>query len=103
MCQNHRVFFSQSGGGDHFRVHGSDVTITVCSACAQKFVAARARKAVHQIPNTEDTPPEPLQQKTVWGIYIYIYSEQMSVSADKRGLSKMSHNTLYYLGANREQ
>ena len=66
-------FFSQSGGGDHFRVHGSDVTITVCSACTQEFVAAWTRKAHIGIPNTEDTPPEPLQQKTVWGIYIYIY------------------------------
>jgi hypothetical protein len=66
-------FFSQGGGGEHFRVDGSVVTISVYLACAQNLVTAWASKAGHTIPNTEDTPPGPLQQKTVWGIYIYIY------------------------------
>jgi hypothetical protein len=43
------------------------VTITVYRACAQKCVAAWASKAGHTIPNTEDTSPEPPQQKTAWG------------------------------------
>ena len=65
-------FFGQSAGGDHFHVHGSDVTITVYCACAQDFAVTWARKARQQIPNTEDTPPEPLQQR-LFGEYIYIY------------------------------
>ena len=53
----------KSDGGDHFRVDGSDVTITVYCACAQEFAGVRAKIAVQSIPNTEDTPPEPLQQR----------------------------------------
>ena len=53
----------KSDATDHFRVHGSDVTITKSAACAQDFVNAWAQKAAHTIPNTEDTPPEPLQQR----------------------------------------
>ena len=53
----------KSDATDHFRVHGSDVTITVYRACAQDLVGAWAQKAVKPIPNTEDTPPEPLQQR----------------------------------------
>jgi len=56
-------FFSQSGGGDHFRVHGSDVTITKSAACAQDLSGVGASKAESSIRNTEDTPPEPLQQR----------------------------------------
>ena len=53
----------KSDGGEQFRVHGSDVTITVYRACAQDLVGAWAQKAGRAIPNTEDTPPEPLQQR----------------------------------------
>jgi hypothetical protein len=60
VYQNHYVFVSQSGGGDHFRVDRSDVTITVYRACSQDCANAWAPKAVIQIPNTEDTPTEPL-------------------------------------------
>ena len=58
----------KSDASDHFRVHGSDVTLTISAACQQKLAGVGARKAGGAIPNTEDTPPEPLQQKTVWGI-----------------------------------
>jgi len=53
----------KSDGGDHFRVHGSDVTITKSAACAQNLVGTWAQIAHRPIPNTEDTPPEPLQQR----------------------------------------
>ena len=53
----------KSDATDHFRVHGSDVTITVYRACAQEFVNAGAKITGSQIPNTEDTLPEPLQQR----------------------------------------
>ena len=60
--------FQSKRWGEHFRVDGSVVTITVYRACTQKFVSAWASKAVRSITNTEDKPPEPLQQKTVWGM-----------------------------------
>jgi len=47
----------KSDGGDHFRVDGSDMTITVHRACAQEFTNVGAKIAVHPIPNAEDTPP----------------------------------------------
>ena len=56
-------FFQQKCASDHFCIDGSDVTITVYRACAQDLVMAWASKADHTIPNTEDTPPEPLQQR----------------------------------------
>jgi len=52
----------KSDASDHFRVDGSDVTITVHCACAQEFADVRAEKAGNPIPNTEDSPSEPLQQ-----------------------------------------
>jgi len=61
----------KSNGGDHFRVDGSDVTVTVYRACTQELTVGGANIAVHQIPNTEDTPPEPLQQG--------LFGEQMHV------------------------
>jgi len=51
----------KSDASDHFRVEGSDVTITVYCACAQEFATGGAKIAGHHIPNTEDTPPEHLQ------------------------------------------
>ena len=53
----------KSDASDHFRVDGSDVTITAYCACAQKIANAGAEIADQQIPNTADTPPEPLQQR----------------------------------------
>jgi hypothetical protein len=64
------VLFRESGAGDHFRVDGSVVTITNYRAFAHKLVNAWASKAAQTISNMEDTPPEPLQQKTVWGIHV---------------------------------
>ena len=55
--------FSKRDAGDHFRVDGSDVTITVYRACAQDFAVGGAKIVEQGIPNTEDTPPEPLQQR----------------------------------------
>jgi len=60
----------KSDASDHFHVHGSDVTITVYRACAQNLVSAWPQKAELGIPNTEDTPPEPLQQR-LFGNYTY--------------------------------
>ena len=68
-CVKTIVFFSKSGGGEWFRVHGSDVTITKSAACAQKFAGVGAKMSDPRLPNTEDSPPEPLQQKTVWGMF----------------------------------
>jgi len=56
----------KSDGGDHFRVDGSDVTITVYRACAQDVAAVWAKIAEHTMPNTEDTPPEPPQRRLSW-------------------------------------
>ena len=36
---------------------------TVYRTCAQEFANAVAKIAEHRIPNTEDTPPEPQQQR----------------------------------------
>jgi hypothetical protein len=47
----------------------SVVPITVDCACAKKLVTKWQSKAAHTIPNMEDTPPEPLQQKIVWLVY----------------------------------
>ena len=44
-CVKSIVFFQSKWWGEWFRVHGSDVTITVCSACAQDFATAWASKA----------------------------------------------------------
>ena len=65
--------FSQSGVGEHFRIDGSVVTITIYRACAQKLLTVWASKPRKGLPYTEDTPPESLQQKTVFGIYVYTY------------------------------
>ena len=53
----------KSDGGDHFRVDWSDVTITVYCACAQEFAVGGAKMGDRGMPNTEDTPPGPLQQR----------------------------------------
>ena len=71
MC----VFVSpahESDAGNHFRVDGSDVTITVYRGCAQEFTVRGAKSAGHVIPHTEDTPLEPLQQKLL-GECIILY------------------------------
>jgi len=62
----------KSDGGEWFRVHGSDVTITVYCACAQDFAGAGTQKAGRWIPKTEDTPPEHLQQR-LFGEYTHIH------------------------------
>jgi hypothetical protein len=64
------MFVRQSGGCEHLRVDRSVVTITVYRACTQICVLVWSSKAAHRSPNTEDTPPEHLQQKTVWGMFI---------------------------------
>jgi len=51
--------------GDHLRVDGSDVTITVYRACAQKITNVRVKIAGNPVPTTEDTPPEAPQQRLV--------------------------------------
>ena len=56
----------KSDAGHHFRVDGSDVTITDYRACAQEFAVGGAEIAGHTIPNAEDALPEPLQQ-TLFG------------------------------------
>jgi len=56
----------KSGGGDHFRVDGSDVTITVYRTCAQELMVGGPKIADHQLPNTEDTTPETVQQRLFW-------------------------------------
>jgi hypothetical protein len=73
-CLKTIILFCHSGGGENFRIDRSVVTITVCRACANKLARVWAPKAVIQIPNAEDTPREPLQQKTVWAVYAYIYT-----------------------------
>ena len=66
----------KSDGSDHFRVDGSDVTITGCRACAEEFANVGAKIAPLQIPNTEDTvyiyyTTRTPTAETVWGIYIW--------------------------------
>ena len=55
----------KSDATDPFRVDGSDVTITVYRACAQEFVVGEAKIGIRPIPNSEDTPPEPLAAETL--------------------------------------
>jgi len=62
----------KSDASDHVRVDGSDVAITVYRGCAQELMVRGAKIAGYQIPDTEDKPPEPLQQR-LSGEYIYIY------------------------------
>ena len=47
-------------------MHESDVTTTVYCACAQDSATAWAQKTVQGTPNTEHTPPKPLQQRLFW-------------------------------------
>ena len=73
----HVFFFSKRDASEYFRVDGSDPTITVYRACAQDFAVGGAQIGDQTIPNTEDTPPEPLQQmltgkkrKTGWNLAV---------------------------------
>ena len=67
----------KSDASDHFRVDGSDVTITVHCACAQEFADVRVKIAGNPIPNTEDTPPEPLQQR--------LFGERLAIAGGPDG------------------
>jgi hypothetical protein len=62
----------KSDASDHFRVDGSDVTITVYCACAQEFAIGGAKIADRGIPNTEDTPPEPLQHRLFGEYHLFV-------------------------------
>jgi len=61
----------KSDAGNHLRVDGSDMTLTVYRACAQEFANVGTKIAAYTIPNTEDTPPEPLQQRLLGEHPIY--------------------------------
>ena len=62
MCFHHAPAH-KSDAGDHCHVEGSDATIAVYRACAQEFANGGAKITARGIPNTEDTPPEALQQR----------------------------------------
>ena len=57
------VVLRTSAATDYFHLGGSDLTITVYRACVQDFANGGADTGDLQIQNTEDTLPEPLQQK----------------------------------------
>jgi len=81
----------RSDASDHFRVDGSDVTITVHCACAQEFADVRVKIAGNPIPNTEDTPPEPLQQR--------LFGEQLAIACGPDG----ADSTICAEGSNTER
>ena len=54
---------SKNEASDHFRLDGSDVTITVPAACAQKLANVNVESGRTQNTDSQDTPPEPIQLK----------------------------------------
>ena len=64
----------KSDADKHFHVDGSDVTITVYCTCAQEFAKEEPDIGIHTLPNTEDSPPEPIQ--------INLFRENLTVSAE---------------------
>ena len=78
----------KSDGGDHFRVDGSDMTITVYLTCAQEFANAGAEIDDRAIPNTEDTLPEPRQQR-LFGEKKYC-QPKLRVSGSSRALTLLT-------------
>ena len=63
------MFYRKNDASDHFRVDRSDVTLTKSAACAQKRAAVNADLRDVRNTRSQDTPPEPLQQK-LFGEYI---------------------------------
>ena len=62
-------FNLKNNASAHFRVDGSDATLTVPTACAQKLANVNADLCGEHFTHSQDTPPEPLQLKTAWGTF----------------------------------
>ena len=60
-------FFQQKSRDRPFRLDGSDPTLTVCDIYCQKWTAVKPKIAGAAFTQSEDTPPEPLQPRAVWG------------------------------------
>ena len=55
-------------------MHGSDPTLTISAACQQKWMGNILKNPRLHFTNSEDTPPEPLQQKLIGECQKYDYS-----------------------------
>ena len=60
--------------GEPFRVDGSDVTLTVPADCAQKRASVNTKSTEIRNTQSQDTPPEPLQQKLFGALSIALKS-----------------------------
>ena len=66
-CSKTIEFYCKSDASDQFRVYRSDVTLTVPAACAQKLAPINVESGRTLNTHSQDTPPEPLQQRLLFG------------------------------------